>query len=419
MLSSQPASRRFELVLFFGSLVLHIVNALVFDRPDMIWDEARYSWFANNMTQGFYTTAEKADIINGPGYPLVLAPLMALHVPLLGQRMVNALFLAFAAWFTFRAVLPYAGRRWALGVALILVFHPALVRRVPWLMTEALTCCCIAGFAWAFSAALRSEKWRWGTIVTAAAAFGYLTLTRVFFGNVIMAMLFFLTLMLLWKSQREKVLRAIVVMGLSFVICIPWLAFTHAKTGNLLCWSTNGGELLYWATSTQNGENGHWFSDDDVKKMPEHIANGHRDFYLKNYYLPIPQREEAFKQQAMANLRANPQGALSNWLCNWSRLAFGFPRSHQAEELRSNVLIASNGPILILVLLTVFVGWRIRRIIPVEILLLSLIAFIYLGGTSLLPGQPRYLVVIQPWVGLVVASVLQRGLRIQLGPLKE
>jgi ribose/xylose/arabinose/galactoside ABC-type transport system permease subunit len=41
--------------------------------------------------------------------------------------------------------------------------------------------------------------------------------------------------------------------------------------------------------------------------------------------------------------------------------------------------------------------------------LLLLIAAVYLGGTSLLPGQPRYLVVILPWVGLVVASVLHRG----------
>jgi len=78
------------------------------------------------------------------------------------------------------------------------------------------------------------------------------------------------------------------------------------------------------------------------------------------------------------------------------------------------VLVGVNGPLMLVVLIAVFVGWRNWRSIPAEILLLALMIFIYLGGTSLLPGLPRYTVVIWPWLGLGVALVWRRYLTVKL-----
>ncbi len=407
MSDAKSSTKHLEFLLLGGTLLLYIAVTILSHRPDLIWDEGRYLWFGENITQGSYVTPEKPDLINGPGYPFVLAPLVALKLPLMGMRMFNAVFMALAAWFSFRAVLPYAGKRWALGVALITALHPSLVRTAPYLMTEALAVCCIAGFAWAFAAALRTEKWNWLVILAAAFAFAWLTMTRVFFGNVLMAFTVFLIVFLpFWKSQRGRLLRSLAIMAVSFAMCVPWLAYTKAKTGDMLCWSTNGGELLYWATSTHEGENGHWFSEEDAQNKPELVANGHRDFYQANYYLPVKEREAALKKKALENIRANPKGVFKNWLCNWGRLVFGFPRSYQAEELIMLVLVAVNGPLVLSVLLAFFVGWRNWRSLPGEILLLALMIFIYLGGTSLLPGLPRYTIVVWPWIGLGVVSVL-------------
>jgi len=408
--------RALGLLLFFATLLLHVVNVIVADRPDLIWDEARYQWYATSLTHGTYATPEKPDIINGPGYPLVLAPLIAAGAPLIVLRGLNALFMALAVLFSFRAVLPYAGKKGALGVALITALHPSLLRTAPYLMTEALALACIAGFAWAFTAALRSERWAWGPVLAAAFAFGWLTLTRVFFGNVILAGGFFLALLLLFPGIRQGALRALVVFALAFGMCVPWLAYTQSKTGDLLCWSTNGGELLYWATSTNEGENGHWFSEEDSQNKPELVANGHRDFYKAHYYLPVKEREAALKKKAMENLRANPQGVLKNWICNWGRLIVGFPRSYYPEELIMLVLVAVNVPIVLAVLLALLVAWKNRRQLPVELLLLGLLTFIYLGGTSLLPGLPRYTIVVWPWIGLGLAAMLSKGLQIRLRP---
>lgn len=409
------STRQLGLALFFGTLLLHVVNVVVTDRPDLIWDEARYKWYATSLTHGTYATAEKPDIVNGPGYPLVLAPLIAAGAPLILLRGLNAVFMALAALFSFRAVLPYAGKKWALGVALITALHPSLVRTAPYLMTEALTVACIAGFAWAFSAALRSGKWSCWPVLGAAFAFGWLTLTRVFFGNVILAgSAMLVVLFLVWKSRRPAILKALTILTLAFAMCVPWLLYTKSKTGENLCWSTNGGELLYWATSTNEGENGHWFSEEDAQNKPELVANGHRDFYQANYYLPVKEREAALKKKAMENLRANPMGVLKNWVCNWGRLMVGFPRSYYPEELIMLVLVAVNAPIVLAVLLALVVAWKNRRALPAELVLLGLLTLIYLGGTSLLPGLPRYTVVVWPWIGLGIAGVLSTGLRIDL-----
>lgn len=407
------SSRALGFVLFFATLLIYVTATVIADRPDLIWDEARYKWYATSLTQGTYCTPEKPDVINGPGYPLVLAPLIAAEAPLIVLRGLNALFMALAALFSFRAVLPYAGQKWALGVSILTALHPSVLRVGSYLMTEPLSLACIAGFAWAFTAALRSDRWSWGPLVAAGFALGWLTLTRVFFGNVIMAATGFLVLMLMWKSIRARVLRALAVLALAFTMCLPWLAYTKSWTGETLCWSTVGGELLYWMTSTHEGENGHWFSPADATTKPELVAH-HREIYLPYFTMPVKEREAIFKAKAMEQLRANPKGVLKNWLSNWSRMFFGFPRSFEREELIMAVLIFVNGPILLLTLIAVFIAWRKRAEMPPEIMLLALLVFIYIGGSSLACALPRYFVVIWPWLGLGIAAVLSRHLRVRL-----
>lgn len=413
--SANHSTRRLEFLLLAGVLVVYVIVTLLAHRPDLIWDEGRYLDYAKNLSQGFYVTPEKPDLVNGPGYPLVLAPFVALKAPYLVMRMLNAVFMALAAWFSFRAVLPYAGKRWALAVALISAFHPSLLRTAPYMMTEALALACIAGFGWAFTSALWSIQWRLGATLAAAFAFTSLIMTRVFFGNVLMAMLVVVIALLpLWHGQRRMLWRALTVLALAFALCIPWLAYTKSKTGDLLCWSTNGGELLYWATSTHEGENGHWFSEEDAQNKPELVANGHRDFYKAHYYLPVKQREDALKKKALENIRANPVGVFKNWLANWGRLLFGFPRSYQHEELLMLVLVVINGPLLLAVLLAACFGVRHRRATPPEFVLLAAMILIYLGGTSLLPGLPRYTIVIWPWLAIPVADILSRHLKLKM-----
>jgi hypothetical protein len=114
----------------------------------------------------------------------------------------------------------------------------------------------------------------------------------------------------------------------------------------------------------------------------------------------------------MQNIRENPGGVLWNWFCNQGRLLFGFPRSHLPVEWGSLVLLVVNGVLVVWLAAVLWHAWRGGKPVPPEFLALMLLTVIYLGGCGLLPGLPRYTVVIWPWAGLAgagLSTMLRRG----------
>lgn len=321
--------------------------------------------------------------------------------------------MAAAVGFVWATTRRYAGQGWAVGGALLTGFHPTLVWMGFSIMTEPLALFCLCGFVWSFTHALRRPVWSGKWVALAALFFGWLILTRVFFGHVLMAMVFFSGGLLIIKAWRGRILRALVILAGAFLMCVPYLAYTQAKTGQFLCWSTNSGELLYWMTSHHEGENGHWFDTKDVLEHPE-LAPLHDEFYEQVMALPVLEREAKFKDAAKANLAANPMRVLYNWACNLTRLAFGFPRSHQPEELRCIVLIGTNGPVIWMALVAGLIGAYFWKTVPVEIWLLMAMAAFYLGGSTLAPSLPRYFVPMVPVLWLGIAQVWSRHIRVKI-----
>ena len=71
-------------------LVLYVVLVLVFHKDAMEGDEGRYVFFAENLSQGFYSPRDEINLWNGPGYPLVLVPLVLIFLLVLGLISVPA-----------------------------------------------------------------------------------------------------------------------------------------------------------------------------------------------------------------------------------------------------------------------------------------------------------------------------------------
>jgi len=374
-----------------------------------IWDEARYIEYATNLTQGFYVTDEEPNFVNGPAYPIVLMPFVGGGSAWLWARLLNAFFMAGAVGFVWLTVRQYAGSAWAFAGAALTGFHPTLLWMGFSLMSEPLSTFTLTGFVWSFTHALRERRWTWTLL--AALFFGWLILTRVFFGHVLMATSVLCFMLLIIKDWRPALLRALFILGGAFLFCTPYLAYTQAKTGQALCWSTNSGELLYWMSSHHEGENGHWFGKADVRELPE-VAPLHDAFYQEVLKRPILEREAMLKSAALANFKSNPARIGYNWVCNLTRLAFGFPRSHQPEELRTILLIIFNGPIIFMAMVAGIIGLWHWKTVPVEIWLLMGMTAFYLGGTTLAPSLPRYFVLMVPvlWVG--IAQVWSRHIRV-------
>ena len=234
-------ARRTEIILFATALLIYTGLAVLCHSDTLIWDEARYLECAGNLSKGWLASDNNTDFVNGPGYPLVLWPFVASGASLLWPRLVNGGLVALAAVLLHRSVRHYAGGRWALAASLAVMLHPNLLRLGPYFMTEPLTTFCICLFIWTFTSALRAPCRSWGWIAASAATFGYLIMTRVIFGHVVLVMLAgALLAMLVFKGLRGPLARTALVAALAFALCLPYLTYTKAHTGQTLCWSTNG-----------------------------------------------------------------------------------------------------------------------------------------------------------------------------------
>lgn len=384
-----------------------IMRMAIAGQPDkLMWDEPRYLEYATNLSHGFYVTDDNPEFVNGPGYPLVLLPFVASGAPLVLARMLNALLVAAAAWLLWAAVLPYAGKKWAAAAALFMVLHPSLARMSPFLMTEPLAMCCLCGFVFFFCKALHSPRRSWPLCAAAAFALGWLTLTRVLFGHVTMATaVAILALFIFCKALRPSLKRALLILGLAFAMCVPYLAYTQAKTGKFMAWSTNGGELLYWITSHNEGENGHWFSHDDVMSRPE--LKPHVEFYRSIQDKSILEKEKAYSDKAKEHFQSDPKRVAFNWVCNVCRFFFGFPRSFQHEEVITVALVAFNGLLVLAVLIALSVTVIRPSSLPAELWVLAIFACFYMGGSTVASSLPRYFLLVVP-IWLLIAAVAFR-----------
>lgn len=394
---------------------IYLARALAFHSDVLTLDEQRYLDCARNIVAGYLVTDENPDFVNGPGYPLVLAPFVKFGVSLFWARAINGIWLGLACVLLYSTIRSYAGWGWALVAALWMMFQPSMMRLGPFLMSEAFMLLCVAAFLWSYCRAIRARQRVAGWIALAALAFTAMAMTRVMFGHVATATL--LITSALWPFLprfRQPLARTAMVMGMSLLMCLPYLSYTHAKTGKVWSWSTNSGELLYWITSANPGENGFWYSYDEAMTHPD-LAPHHRAFFERVTRLPVLEREQAFKEKALQNLRTVPPSRLvHHWLCNLCRMSFGFPRAHVSEDLSRGVMVLFNGPLLLGLLGAVVVLVLRPASVPPEIYLVGLVAFVYLGGSTIPPALIRYSMVVTPLVWLLIAAALNANVEVRL-----
>ena len=91
-------------LLFSPFLCFYILYILLFP-SDFSGDEIRYLRFAKNLIHGFYSPpAPDIDLTNGPGYPLLLSPFVAIGLPLVFMALLNAVFYYLSIILLFKAL---------------------------------------------------------------------------------------------------------------------------------------------------------------------------------------------------------------------------------------------------------------------------------------------------------------------------
>lgn len=395
-------------------------------------DEPRYLRYAHNLTQGYYAEGEDPEFLSGPGYPLFLAPFVALDLPLIVPKLANALLLVGALWFFFLTLRPYLTDKQALWAMILLGLHPLTFKWSSVLFSESFALFLNMGFILAFTRSVHTHKTR--DILLAALSLGMLILTKVIFAYVVLGtggVALVSWLIFRWKVSQRM---ALIAAG-AFVVCLPYLAHTYAVTGKFFYWSTSGGEILYYHASPFPDELGSWFVARTIFH-PETVApdEGYRMEELAAHHLPFYKtlpfnspdsatctfsRDQRFKAQAMVYIREHPEKFLRNSAASLMRLFFETPNSHTPQNLGTAKYLLPNMFLVVLAVLLAFPAIRAYRQVPLEIWALITYLLMFIGGISLLNGNTRHLIPNIPIFVLFISFGFCRLLEIRIRPPQE
>ncbi|MDB5049215.1 MAG: hypothetical protein JWO30_2286 [Fibrobacteres bacterium] len=418
-------------------LAFFAVAAVLQSKGEFEGDGWRYLQNARNLLHGFFASPETLMFWNGPGYPLVLTPFLAFHIPLPLAHLANAVFL-YLAVVHFQGTLRLAGVEkrslaYAYAMAGLLFLHGPLLGMI---MTESLSAYLVCGAAYHYCRAAREPGSR-PHLILAGLHLGYLALTKVFFGYVLEVSIPIALGAWLWARGTNKgtvndgagnekagsgdagrtAWTAGAVCALGLLVCAPYLAHTWAKTGKANLWGNAGGFQLYYMSLPEKEYYGDWLNFEAVLEHPEYFRN-HVDFLRETLKLDFVSQDGVFKQAAVRNCREHPGKCILNWRANVNRMVFGFPNTYYpgsgADLATGNRAFVYAFPFALCLLLAV-PGWLGRRTLPAWIHACLAFACISLGGMSLVCAIPRQVFPLLPMLGLWCAVVVDRTIRFQVG----
>jgi 4-amino-4-deoxy-L-arabinose transferase-like glycosyltransferase len=405
---------RRELALLLPLLALYLAAWAFFPaRPD---DEASYVVLAERITDGYYVTGDDNAILDqapaspdlwfGPGLPALLAPLVAFDAPLSALRLTSVVVL-FAAVLLFYML---ARERWGPRAGVVAAY--ALGLYVPFLgllsnlHSEVLAVLCVV--VGMLGLARFIERRGLGWLVLGSVGLAGLALTRVAYGWVLSVALVLLLGWWLVRRSRSSG-RAAAVLALALALCIPWLAYTHAKTDRLFVWGNSGSLSLYWMASPYEGDLGDWHQAHLVFTDP--ALRPHRAFFESLRGLTLAEQNAEIEREARRNIVDHPDEYVENVAANVSRMLFNAPYSRTLQQTNDLFYALPNAILLGALVLCVLVLVPRRRVLPPETGVYALLGTTAFALHALVAAYPRMLAPIVPLlVWLTVLALVEAGL---------
>lgn len=345
----------------------------------------------------------------GPGYPLVLAPFIRFGIPMYWANLLNVVFMLGTLNYVHLALKLYLPPRWACAICLGFGMYPPFWFYASMLLSEKLAIFLMSGFIYFYLKSHVSSHAKTGTLIVASVQLGFLALTKVFYGYVILTAIC-LTLVLR-LTRTPKLQPTLFMLSLAMLGCLPWLSYTYRQSGHLFYWATSGGSSLYWMSTPFPGESGTWFRPQDVDSVKE-LRTNHYAFFHSTANLSVVQRDEMFKRQAIQNIIAHPTKFASNCLVNVSRLLFDCPYDYFAQPVDSLRRLAIGIPNFFLIVLLLLSLARLRSPPPYELLCVLVFGFMAFAGSIPLSAYNRMFTVLVPILVVWISCSLIRHERI-------
>lgn len=409
-------------LLFSPFLVLFALIVFKFHTDAFEGDESRYYQFARNLLDGFYSPpAPDINLWNGPGYPIILMPFVALGLPLISITLLNALLQYLSIALLFKSVRRYASYPKALAICICWGLYYTAYIQLPEMYTESLMYFLITLFIWSLTKAFQDDDRRY--VLLSGLVAGYIVLTKIIFGYVILLMLGIY--LILWLAKKEKEYRVCCkILGIAFLVFLPWLIYTYNLTKKPFYFGNSGGVLLYWMSTPHDGEMGDWKEPDMTTRykpgspVPSNgnamLKKNHQENHSEIFRYTGVERDEAYKRIAIDNIKRNPAKFIKNWIANLGRLLYDFPNSYVFQNTNQLFKLPPNTATVflsILCLIPTLLNWRK---IPFQIRFLLFFVLIYLAPTTLLSAYSRFFTVIVPVLLLWIAYIIQKTMRLRI-----
>jgi hypothetical protein len=385
---SQPVKK------FLPFLLFYLLLSLLFHSPVLTGDEPDYINYATRISKGLPTET----LWWGPGYPIVLATFILFSLPLYSVKIMNAFFLFVALIFFYKILTFYFNEQYATIGAFLFGIYPLFMRQLHLVYSENLAVLLVCGFIYFFVKLIRNygttPRHSWVDIFFASLFLGYLALTKIFFGYVILVTLILASIVFLCNRNENKNRAALIISGLALLINIPYLFFTYRETGKLFYWGSSGGMSLYWMSSPYENDLGDWFSFEAVQELPELAP--HRPFFESLDKFSEAEMDTAFKKKALQNIFQYPQKYMMNWIANVGRLFFSYPFSYTPQKISTYFYLFPNMFIVALLALSGVYVLRYQVSVPYEIKAQVIFGLISLGATSLVSAYARQFAPLAP-----------------------
>jgi hypothetical protein len=391
-------------------LFLYLALCLVLNRAVLEGDEPRYLAFAQNLLKGFYSPPyPDIDLWNGPGYPLFLAPFLFLKIPVLALKMLNAFLLYFSLIITFKTIRSFSSSGSALAFTCLLGLYYPVFELLPFILTECFTWFLVSLVCFFLTRCFSSHEIRWKPLVITALLIAYLAMTKVIFGYVILVMIFISFVLMIPAGFRRYAKRSALLFLISFGFCMPWLLYTHTYTGKFPYWSNSGGMSLYTMSSPFAEELGDWFTTAELSVNPHH-----KDFIDSISKLTPLERDQAYRNAAISNIKNHPRKYFSNWIANVGRLLISYPHSYSAQKISTLQTFLPNMFLVVLIALSLVAGLLRIRKFPAALIILFLFILVYLTGSSFVSAFRRMFYITLPFWCIFIAYVRNHILTLKI-----
>jgi hypothetical protein len=386
-------------------------------------DESRYLYFAHNLINGFYSPPPpNINLWNGPGYPIMLIPFVSLKTPLVYIVLFNGLLNYLSIILLFKALRLIVSTRVAFIFSFFWGCYYAAFEDMLRIYTESFTSFLVSLLVFllvkSFSKGAKGTKL---DLILAGITLGYLVLTKVIFGYILLIILVGVIGIWVFNKKSSNYRRLATIVLIAFVTILPYLLYTYHITNKLIYFGNSGSMSLYWMSTPNENEYGDWFGKltlaedqgvQNIHSFEDSLRVHHQRDYQEIYSYVGIERDNAFKRLAIKNIRSHPLKYLENCFSNFGRMLFSYPFSYSRQDGR--LKLPFNAILLVCMLFSIILTIKNWVRVTFQIRFMFVFLFLYLSLSTLVSAYDRMFTVMVPLILCWIAYVFQKSLTIQL-----